>query len=137
MKISTRRGALLLCTLALNLFYLFSPPATATLSARRCQQECDANENACFAACLAGRSAYTPMWDLGPDYANCTSECDSTWTSCSMTALTCAEPGPGDDCFQCDFITQQGCIWLDTGDQYCYPQYSTNFCYQVASQWCW
>ena|SRR5581483_3953570 len=140
MKISTRRGALLLCTLALNVFYFFSPPATAVLGARRCQQECDANQGACGAACLAGRSVYTPMWDLGPDYVNCVQDCDAAWTSCSMSAITCAEPGPGNDCWQCDFITQTSCDWFPVGDDFayiCYDSYQNSFCYQVASAWCW
>jgi hypothetical protein len=113
--------------LALNLFYLFSPPATAVLGARRCQQECDANEAACFAGCEQGRTDNSPDWDNNPDYQNCTSDCDADWTHCSMTALTCGS-GSGDVCFSCSVHTQVVCTGVAPYLS-CYQAYQDFTCF--------
>jgi hypothetical protein len=134
MQLTTRRMALILCTLALNVFYLFSSPATAVLGAKICQQECDAERAACWDACNKARAANSPEWDENGDYSACTSDCNSTWSTCSGNAITCSPGvGGGDVCFNCFITTDYDCVCLDVEDgvcvdEVCYETYQGQEC---------
>jgi hypothetical protein len=121
MKIPTRRTALLLCTLALNLFYLFSPPATAVLGAKRCQQECDAEKAAADAACDDALEAFSDGWQT------CRQDARLQFQSCSGSAITCGA-GSHDVCFLCNVFTETACEPLESGDEYCYQVYQYLVC---------
>jgi len=86
MRFTARRLGMLACSVALNGFFLLSPAATATVSAARCQQECDAEYGpACFGEC-------NYFFSDGESRQACYNQCSAFYTSCSMSAVFCSEP---------------------------------------------
>jgi hypothetical protein len=92
MRLTGRRVAMLLCSIALNGFFFLSPTASVELSAARCQQTVDAEFAACESAC---GNAYEFGSD---DYQTCDNSCLYWWTEKSKHAITCNE----DSCPDCD-----------------------------------
>jgi hypothetical protein len=94
MRFTARRLGILACSVAFNVFLLLSPAATATVSAARCQQECDAEYSyggGCDELCdyqyfnqVNGGVSYD-------DWQACHSQCRDWWVSCSMSAVFCYE----------------------------------------------
>jgi len=83
MRITARRLALLACSVALNVFLLFAPPSTVTLSARGCQQDCDNDVQACGTDCNSLYEAYSDDW------VACHQTCQSNYNTCSSGAEWC------------------------------------------------
>ncbi len=123
MKISTRRGAILVCTLALNVFFMLSPIGSVTLGARRCQQECDGEQAACYGNCS---SDYTEGTD---EYYGCRRSCQNYWQQCTQSAITCYSENPDPHCYDCttwcEVQVDDTCVqWA----QDCYEVGYSNFC---------
>jgi hypothetical protein len=99
MKFTIRRVAVLACSIALNVFFVLSPPATATVSAARCQQECEAeygSGGSCVPECDYQYYNQTGGGVSYDDWQACRTQCNSYYTSCSMSAVNCNYPN---DCY--------------------------------------
>ncbi len=127
MKISTRRGAILLCTLALNVFFMLSPIGSVTLGARRCQQECDGEYGACQGNCADVYGTGTANWQ------GCVQQCQYDYYHvCSPSAITCGANNPAEQhCYECT----DTCVWTDENTGNCVV-YDESCGETDISDWC-
>jgi hypothetical protein len=73
MKFTTRRLAMLACSIALNAVFIFSPPATATVGAIACRQDCDNSVSECKSWCDQDFEVNSEDWE------NCQTDCTEYW----------------------------------------------------------
>jgi hypothetical protein len=122
MRFTIRRAAILAASVALNAFFLLSPAGTVTVSAARCQQECDAEYGtggSCQGECDANFAYGTDDW------WSCHNQCTSWYNSCSMSAVNCYPPN-NIYCSSCDVYWDDYCVWVY--NDYVWPCYSWS-CY--------
>jgi hypothetical protein len=105
MTFTTRRLAMLACSIALNVCFVFSPPATVNVGASACVQDCDNSLHECLSWCDQDFELYSEDW------WSCRSDCTLYWNQFCYQGSTFCQ-------YICEYYSTCVYYW-DPRDAFC------------------